>query len=79
MNCKIIKNVVTFYISFGILGLQPKGAVACLVSHSVGAILIDLIDLLHNDHRVLSGGGGGGGGCGGGRGGGGGDGCGGGG
>ena len=70
----MIRNVLTFHISFGILGLQPKGAVACLVSHSVGAILIDLIDLLHNDHRVLGGGGsGGGGGCGGGRGGGGGD------
>jgi len=62
--------VLAFHIALGILGLQPETAVAGLVSHSVRAVLIDLIDLLDNDDRVLSGGGGGGGSCGGGGGGG---------
>jgi len=58
--------VLPFHIPFGILGLQSETAVAGLVTDSVGTVLIDLIDLLHNDDRVLSGGGGSGGGGGGG-------------
>ena len=65
MSIKISESGITFHIPFGILGLQPETAVTGLVSHSVGTVLVDLIDLLHNDDRVLSGGGGSGGGGGG--------------
>ena len=59
MLIKISENDITFNIPLGILGLQPETAVTGFVSHSVGAVLIDLIDLLHNDDRGLSGGSGG--------------------
>ena len=62
MSIRVLENVTTFHIPFGILGLQPETAVAGLVAHSVGTVLVYLIDLLHNDHGGLSGGGGGSGG-----------------
>jgi len=58
--------ILSLHISLGVLGLQLEGAVTGLVSHSVGSVLVDLIDLLHNHHWRLGGGAGGHGGGGGG-------------
>ena len=56
---RISENVITFDIPLSVLGLQPERSVTRLEADGVGAVLVDLIDLLDNHHRGLGGGGGG--------------------
>jgi len=53
----IQKSVFAFDIPLSVLGLQPERSVTRLEADGVGAVLVDLIDLLDNDHRGLGGGG----------------------
>ena len=59
MPKRISENVITFNISLGVLGLQSERPITRLEADGVGAVLVDLIDLLDNHHRGLGGGGGG--------------------
>jgi len=62
-------TVFTFYVSLLVLSFEFERSVGGLVTDSVGAVLVDLIDLFEDDSRVGCGGGscggGGGGFCGG--------------